>query len=160
MCQNHASAEPMLSPWLDLQFSRSNMEFAISQPKIVRLPQNKRQANWLISRPRMGPSGLTLAMTLTLNFQSHIGNLLYVARPKKWSYFPKTKFRHTGLMLGEKSAVAGLSNDKQWEPDTNDSDQGDFRCRRAVDLSSLKMLLLLMINQSLVAKPIHSISRC
>ena len=28
---------------LDLDFSRSNMEFAISQPKMVRLPQNEKQ---------------------------------------------------------------------------------------------------------------------
>ena len=28
---------------LDLDFSRSNIEFAISQPKLVRLPRNKEQ---------------------------------------------------------------------------------------------------------------------
>ena len=28
---------------LDLDFSRSNMEFAISQPKMVRLPRNEKQ---------------------------------------------------------------------------------------------------------------------
>ena len=31
---------------LDLEFSRSNMEFAISQPKMVRLPQNEKQTYW------------------------------------------------------------------------------------------------------------------
>ena len=49
----------------DLEFSRSNMEFAISQPKMVWLPRNEKQTYRLISRPQMWPSGLTLAMTLT-----------------------------------------------------------------------------------------------
>ena len=57
---------------LDLDFSRSNMEFAISQPKLVRLPRNEKQTYRLNSRPQMWPSGLTLAMTLTLNFQGQI----------------------------------------------------------------------------------------
>ena len=57
---------------LDLDFSRSNMEFAISQPKLVRLPRNEKQTYRLNSRARMWPSGLTLAMTLTLNFQGQI----------------------------------------------------------------------------------------
>ena len=32
---------------LDLEFSRSNMEFSISQPKMVRLPRNEKQTYWL-----------------------------------------------------------------------------------------------------------------
>ena len=36
---------------LDLEFSRSNMEFAISQPKMVRLPWNKKQTYRFNSRP-------------------------------------------------------------------------------------------------------------
>ena len=54
---------------LDLEFSRSNMEFAISQPKMVRLPRNEKQTYWLNWRSQMWPWGLTLAMTLTLYFQ-------------------------------------------------------------------------------------------
>ena len=57
---------------LDLDFSRSNMEFAISQPKMVRLPRNEKQIYRLNSRAHMWSSGLTLAMTLTLNFQGQI----------------------------------------------------------------------------------------
>ena len=48
---------------LDLEFPRSNMEFAISQPNMVWLPQNEKfiwRLNW---RPQW-PSSLTLAMTL------------------------------------------------------------------------------------------------
>ena len=53
---------------LDLEFSRSNLEFAISQPKMIRLPWNKKQPYWFNIRPQTWPSGLTLGMTLTLNF--------------------------------------------------------------------------------------------
>ena len=57
---------------LDPDFSRSNMEFAISQPKMVRLPWNEKQTYRLNSRAQMWPLVLTLAMTLTLNFQGQI----------------------------------------------------------------------------------------
>ena len=38
---------------LDLEFSRSNMEFTISWPKMVRLPQNKKQMHQLNSKSQM-----------------------------------------------------------------------------------------------------------
>ena len=53
---------------LDLEFSRSNMEFAISQPKVVRLPWNEKQTYRLNSRPQMWLMGLTLTITLTFEF--------------------------------------------------------------------------------------------
>ena len=57
----------------DLEFSRSNMEFAISQPKVVWLSRNEKQTYWLNSRPQMWPMGLTLTMTLTFEFwRSHV----------------------------------------------------------------------------------------
>ena len=56
------------------------MEFAISQPKKVRSPRNEKQTYRLNSRPQMWPSGLTLAMTLTLNLQGQIWNLLYISQ--------------------------------------------------------------------------------
>ena len=55
---------------LDLQFSRSNMEFALSQPKMVRSLWNEKQTYRLNSRPQIWPLGLTL--TLTLTFQGQI----------------------------------------------------------------------------------------
>ena len=85
---------------LDLEFSRSNMDFAISQSKMVRLPQNKKQTYRLISRPQMWPSGLTLDMTLTLNFQGQIWNWLYLCQ--KWSDCHKTKSKHIDWTLGLK----------------------------------------------------------
>ena len=53
---------------LDLEFSRSNMEFPISQAKVVWLPRNKKQTYRLNSRPQMLPMCLTLAVTLTIEF--------------------------------------------------------------------------------------------
>ena len=57
---------------LDLEFSRSNMEFAISQPKMVWLPWNEKQPYRLNFRPQMWPLSLTLVMTLTLNFRGQL----------------------------------------------------------------------------------------
>ena len=53
---------------LALEIARSNMEFAISQPKVVWLLQNEKQSYRLNTRPQMWPTGLTLAMTLTFEF--------------------------------------------------------------------------------------------
>ena len=77
---------------LDLEFSRSNMEFPISQPKVARLPRNKKETYRLNSRAQMCPSGLTLAMTLTLNFQGQIWNFLYLSQ--KGSDCHETKSKH------------------------------------------------------------------
>ena len=51
---------------LDLKFSRSNMKFAISQPKMVRLPRNEKQTYQLNSRHEMQALGLILAITFNL----------------------------------------------------------------------------------------------
>ena len=81
-------------------FSRSNMEFAISQPKMVRLPRNEKQTYRLNSRAQMWPSGLTLTMTLTYIFQGQIWNLLYLSQ--KWSDRHETKTKHINWTLGLK----------------------------------------------------------
>ena len=57
---------------LDLKFSRSNMKFIISRPKMVWLLRNEKQTYQLNSRHQMQSKGLTLAMTLTLDFQGQI----------------------------------------------------------------------------------------
>ena len=44
------------------------MEFAISQPKEVRLPRNEKQTYRCNSRPQMWPMGLTWTITLTFEF--------------------------------------------------------------------------------------------
>ena len=74
------------------------MEFAISQPKMVRLPRNKKQTYRLNSWPQMWPSGLTLIMTLI--FQGQIYNLLYLS--PKWSDCQETKSKHIDWTLGLK----------------------------------------------------------
>ena len=40
-----------------------NMELVISQPKVFRLPRNKKQTYRLNTRPQMWPMGMTLAMS-------------------------------------------------------------------------------------------------
>ena len=85
---------------LDLEFSRSNIELAISQPKMVQLPRNKKQTHRLNSRLQMWPLGLTLAMTLTLYFQGQILNWLYLSQ--KWSNCQETKSKHIDWTLGFK----------------------------------------------------------
>ena len=129
------------------------MEFAIYLPKMVWLSRNEKQTCWLNSRPQMWTSDLTLAMTLTLNFQGQIWNLLYLNQ--KWSDCHKTKSKHIDLTPGLKCDQwfdLGLDLDiwifkvkcdldhlvtKVRGKDLPDSDRGDFRCRRAVDSSSL-----------------------
>ena len=80
---------------LDLEFSRSNVEFAISQSKMVRLPRNNKQTYRLISRPQIWPLGLTLDMTLTLNFQSEIWIFIYLNQ--NWPDCHETKSKHIDL---------------------------------------------------------------
>ena len=143
---------------LDLQFLWSNIELAISQPKLVRLPRNEKQTYQLILRPQMWPSGLTLAMTLTLNFQGQIWKQLYLCQ--KLSDCHETKSKHIDWTLDLKfdhqilpwpwpcpwifkvkyeicyiSTKSGPIATK-WKANISDSDRGDFRCGRAVDSSS------------------------
>ena len=165
--------------------------------------ETKKQTYRLISRPQMWPSGLTLDMTLTLNFQGQIWDWLYLCQ--KWSDCHKTKSKHIDWTFGLKCDhqiwpwlwpwpwifkvkyefwyistktgpiatkrktniliwTLGLKYDQWVWPwlwpwiniwilkvicdldhlvtkvrckDLPDSDWGDFRCRRAVDSSSL-----------------------
>ena len=83
---------------LGLECSRLNIEFAISQPKIVRFSRNEKQPYWLNSRPQMWPPGLILVMTSALNFQGQIWNLLYLSQ--KWSDCQETKSKHVDWTVG------------------------------------------------------------
>ena len=69
---------------------------------MVWLPRNEKQAYRLNSKPRMWPSGLTLAMTLTLNFQiqGQIWNFLYLCQ--KWSDCHETKSKYIDWTPGLK----------------------------------------------------------
>ena len=59
---------------------------------MVRLPWNEKQKCRLNFRPQMWPSDLTLAMSLTLNFQGQIWNLLYLYQ--KRSDYHEAKSKH------------------------------------------------------------------
>ena len=67
---------------------------------MVRLPRNKKQTYRLNSGPQMWPSSLTLAMTLTLNFQGQTWNLLYLSQ--NWSDYHETKSKHIDWTQGLK----------------------------------------------------------
>ena len=59
---------------------------------MVQLPGTKKQTYRLNSGHQMWPSGLTLAMTLTLNFRGQTWNLLYLSQ--KWSDCQETKSKY------------------------------------------------------------------
>ena len=67
---------------------------------MVQLPRNEKQTHQLNSRPQMWPSSLTLAMTLTLNFQGQIWNFLYLSQ--KWCNCHETKSKHIDWSHGLK----------------------------------------------------------
>ena len=67
---------------------------------MFRLPGNEKQTYRLISRPQMWPLGLTMDMTLILNFQGQIWNWLYLCQ--KWSDCHKMKSKHIDWTLGLK----------------------------------------------------------
>ena len=67
---------------------------------MVRLPRNKKQTYRLNSGPQMWPLSLTLAMTLTLNFQGQTWSLLYLSL--KWSDCHETKSKHIDWTQGLK----------------------------------------------------------
>ena len=67
---------------------------------MVRSPRNEKQTYQLISRHQLWPSGLTFAMTLTLNFEGQIWNLLCLCQ--KSSDCHETKSKHIDWTLGLK----------------------------------------------------------
>ena len=91
---------------LDLEFSRSNAELAISQPKVVRLPRRKQKANISI---------WTLGLKCDNGFD--LGHDIDI-----WIFKVICDLDHLVTKVRCK--------------DLPDSDRGDFRCRRAVDSSS------------------------
>ena len=74
---------------------------------MVRLRRNEKQTHRLNSRPQMWPSDLNLAMTLTLNFQEQIWNLLYLNL--RWSDCHETKSKHINLKSRPQMWPMGLT---------------------------------------------------
>ena len=62
---------------------------------MVRLPRNEKQTYRLISRPQIWPLGLTLDMTMTLNFQGEIWIFIYLNQ--NWPDCHETKSKHIDL---------------------------------------------------------------
>ena len=95
----------------------------------------------------MWPLRLTVAMTLTLNFQGQVWTLLYPSQ--KWSDCHKMKNKYIDWTLGLKYDqwdwpwpwpshwIMKVKYGICWCKDLLDSDQGDFRCQRAINSSSL-----------------------
>ena len=82
---------------LDLEFSRSNLESAISRPKMVRLPWNKKQTYRTLCLKcdhQFWPSPWPWSWI----FQGQIWNLLYLSQ--KWSDCHETKGKHMDWTLG------------------------------------------------------------
>ena len=144
-CDHRVWPWPWPWPWM----FNSNMEFPISLPKMAWLPRNEKKLYRLNSRPQIWPADLTLTMTLTLDFQGQIWNLLYLNH--KCSDCHETRSKHIdwtpGLKCDQwvdfghdfdiwvfkvKCDLDHLVTNVRYK-EIPDSDRGDFRCRRAVD---------------------------
>ena len=121
---------------------------------MVRLPRNEKQTHRLNSRLQMGPSDLTLALTLTLNSQGQIWNWLYLCQKlsdchetANISFWTLGLKFDNGFDLGHDldilifKVICDLDHlvTKVRCKYLPDSDRGDFSCWRAVDSSSLHM---------------------
>ena len=84
-CDHRVWPWPWHWPWI----FKVKYRICYISAKNGRLPRNKKQTYQLNLRPQMWPSDLTLAMTLNLNFQGQIWNLLYLNQ--KWSDYHETK---------------------------------------------------------------------
>ena len=127
--------------------SRSNMEFLISQPKVVRLPRNEKQTCEFNSRPQIWPIGLTLTITLTFEFwSSKVTFTFYHTRDLdhgfSWSNF-EISVSQNGRADWHCTKGVAVGHSWPWPfcdqvrcMDLSDRDRGDFSCRRAVDSSS------------------------
>ena len=112
--KNHAIA-------LDLEFSRSDIKFAICQSNMMRLPRNEKQIHGLNSRPQVWPSGLTLAMILTRSFEGQIwiccksSKMVWLPQNKKQTYWlnSRPQMLPLGLTLDIilKGEVTGVPSD-------------------------------------------------
>ena len=89
---------PWLWPWI------FKVKYQIGY--MVRLPRNEKQTHRLNSRLQMRPSGLTLTMTLTLNFQGQISNWIYL---KKMVRLPRNEKQTYRLISRPQMWPSGLT---------------------------------------------------
>ena len=83
----------------DLEFSRSNMQFAISSPKMIWLSTNEKQTYQFNSRHHIRPSVSPWPWPWLI-FQGETYNLLYLSQ--KWSDCHEMKSKHMDWILGLK----------------------------------------------------------
>ena len=86
---------------LDLEFSRSNIEFAISQPKMVRLPRNEKETYRLNSRPQMWPMGLNLTINRDLWILKVKRDLDFWPHTWPWPWIFMVKFWNSCILEWE-----------------------------------------------------------
>ena len=86
----------------DLEFSRSDIEFAISQPKLVRLPRNENQAYWLNSK----------ASNVTIQFD--LGHDLDLEFTRSNMEFPISQPKVVRLPRNEKQTYRLNSRPQMW----------------------------------------------
>ena len=89
---------------------------AISEEIMVWLPLNEKQIHRLDARPQIWPSVMTLTMTLTLDFQGQILNLLYIL---KMSQLPRNKYKLIKGILGLKCDHSFGPRPWPWPPILN-----------------------------------------
>ena len=136
---------------LDLEFSRSNIEFAISQPKMVRLPRKEKQTYRLNSK----------ASKVTIRFDLDHNLDLWIFKVKcdldlwphtwLWPWIFMVKFWNSCISEWEGRLTLHEGGGSRsfmtmtmtiWWPRSGVwiyqiVTRGDFSCRRAVDSSSL-----------------------
>ena len=102
---------------------------------MFRFPRNKKQTYLLNSMPQMWPSNLNLAMTLAMNFQGQIWNMLYLIQRLFHCHIMKNTYIEW---------TEGLNYNQVWPwpwkvrcKDLLDSDRDDLKYRRTDDSSSL-----------------------
>ena len=97
-CEYRTWSWPWPWPW---SFKvKYGIHYILAKNGPIATKQKKTQTYRLNFKPQMWPSDLTLAVTLTLNFQGQIWYLLYLSQ--KWSDYHETKSRHIDWTLGLK----------------------------------------------------------
>ena len=108
-CQGHKCDHrvwPWLWPWPWIFMVKCGICY--NSAKMVRLPRNEKQTYRLNHGTQMWPLDLTLAITLTLNFQGQIWNLLYLN--EKWPDCYETKSK-ISIELHASNVTNGLDLD-------------------------------------------------
>ena len=113
---------------LDLEFSRSNIEFAISQPKMVRLPRNEKQTYWLNSRPQMWP--MVWIYQIVTGVTSVVGvpstHLVYISRSDTTAGEQTGSIRENYVQLRTAAVHQPCHHTVSWQPGCSQTKPGDY----------------------------------